>query len=75
MTQIKSVAPISGEDTNALPVKDIGPAIARAYASGKTAVIHVAIDPTVNSEESTRPQFASVGSAYTHSVLGSPPSG
>jgi thiamine pyrophosphate-dependent acetolactate synthase large subunit-like protein len=31
--------------------KDIGPAIQRAYASGKTAVIHVAIDPKVNSEE------------------------
>jgi thiamine pyrophosphate-dependent acetolactate synthase large subunit-like protein len=31
--------------------ENIGPAIARAYASGKTAVIHVAIDPNVNSEE------------------------
>jgi len=31
--------------------ENIGPAIARAYASGKTAVIHVAIDPAVNSEE------------------------
>ena len=31
--------------------KDIGPAIERAYASGKTAVIHVEIDPVVNSEE------------------------
>ncbi len=31
--------------------EQIGPAIARGYASGKTAVIHVAIDPTVNSEE------------------------
>lgn len=31
--------------------EDIGPAIARAYASGKTAVIHVAIDPKANSEE------------------------
>ncbi len=30
---------------------DIAPAIKRAYASGKTAVIHVAIDPKVNSEE------------------------
>jgi lactoylglutathione lyase len=28
MAQIKSMAPISGEDTNALPVKDIGPAVA-----------------------------------------------
>ena len=31
--------------------EDIGPAIERAYASGKTAVIHVTIDPEVNSEE------------------------
>jgi acetolactate synthase I/II/III large subunit len=31
--------------------ENIGPAIARAYASGRTAVIHVAIDPNVNSEE------------------------
>jgi acetolactate synthase-1/2/3 large subunit len=31
--------------------QDIGPAIARAYASGKPGVIHVAIDPKVNSEE------------------------
>lgn len=31
--------------------EDIGPAIERAYASGKTAVIHVAIDPKANSEE------------------------
>ena len=31
--------------------EEIGPAIERAYASGKTAVIHVAIDPKVNSEE------------------------
>jgi acetolactate synthase I/II/III large subunit len=30
---------------------DIGPAIKRAYASGRAAVIHVEIDPTVNSEE------------------------
>ena len=31
--------------------EDIGPAIKRAYASGKTAVIHVPIDPMANSEE------------------------
>src|SRR5579862_1319717 len=31
--------------------EDIGPAINRAYASGKAAVIHVPIDPVVNSEE------------------------
>src|SRR5690349_4928401 len=28
MAQLKSVVPISEEDTNALPVKDIGPAVA-----------------------------------------------
>jgi len=27
MAKLKSVGPISGEDTNALPVKDIGPAV------------------------------------------------
>jgi len=31
--------------------EDIGPAIQRAYACGRTAVIHVAIDPKANSEE------------------------
>ena len=30
---------------------EIGPAIARAYASGKVGVVHVAIDPKANSEE------------------------
>ena len=30
---------------------EIGPAIARAWASGKVGVIHVPIDPKVNSEE------------------------
>ena len=30
---------------------DRGPAIERAYASGKTAVVHVCIDPKANSEE------------------------
>jgi acetolactate synthase I/II/III large subunit len=30
---------------------EIGPAIERAYASGKTAVVHVCIDPKANSEE------------------------
>ena len=30
---------------------DIGPAIERAYASGKTGVVHVCIDPKANSEE------------------------
>jgi thiamine pyrophosphate-dependent acetolactate synthase large subunit-like protein len=31
--------------------EDIGPAIKRAYASGRTAVVHVCIDPKSNSEE------------------------
>jgi thiamine pyrophosphate-dependent acetolactate synthase large subunit-like protein len=31
--------------------EEIGPAIERAYASGKVGVIHVPIDPKVNSEE------------------------
>jgi acetolactate synthase-1/2/3 large subunit len=31
--------------------EDIAPAIKRAYASGKTAVLHVPIDPIANSEE------------------------
>lgn len=31
--------------------EDIAPAIKRAYASGRTAVIHVAVDPVANSEE------------------------
>lgn len=30
---------------------EIGPAIKRAYASGRTAVVHVRIDPEANSEE------------------------
>jgi thiamine pyrophosphate-dependent acetolactate synthase large subunit-like protein len=30
---------------------EISPAIERAYASGKTSVVHVCIDPTANSEE------------------------
>jgi acetolactate synthase I/II/III large subunit len=31
--------------------EDIGPAIERAYASGRPAVVHVCIDPKANSEE------------------------
>ncbi|MEZ0342127.1 thiamine pyrophosphate-binding protein [Mycobacterium sp. pV006] len=31
--------------------EEIGPAIRRAFASGKTAVVHVCIDPKANSEE------------------------
>ena len=30
---------------------EMGPAIERAYASGKTAVVHVCVDPKANSEE------------------------
>ena len=30
---------------------EMGPAIERAFASGKTAVVHVCIDPKANSEE------------------------
>jgi acetolactate synthase I/II/III large subunit len=42
--------------------EQIGPAIERAYASGKTAVIHVAIDPKVNSEE--MPNYAEFRTWY-----------
>jgi thiamine pyrophosphate-dependent acetolactate synthase large subunit-like protein len=42
--------------------EDIGPAIARAYASGKVAVIHVAIDPKANSEE--MPKYAEFRTWY-----------
>ena len=35
----------------ATPAAVIGPAIKRAYASGKPGVIHIPIDPKVNSEE------------------------
>ena len=31
--------------------EEIGPAIKHAYASGRTAVVHVCIDPKANSEE------------------------
>ena len=34
--------------------EEIGPAIARAYASGKVGVVHVCIDPKANSEEMPR---------------------
>ena len=46
--------------------KDIGPAIARAYASGKTAVVHVAIDPKVNSEE--MPNYAEFRTWYAEGM-------
>lgn len=42
--------------------EDIGPAIARAYASGKVSVIHVPIDPKVNSEE--MPSYAEFRTWY-----------
>jgi len=43
--------------------QDIGPAIARAYASGKPGVIHVPIDPKVNSEE--MPNYQEFSSWYS----------
>jgi thiamine pyrophosphate-dependent acetolactate synthase large subunit-like protein len=42
--------------------EDIGPAIARAFASGKPGVIHVPIDPKVNSEE--MPNYAEFRTWY-----------
>lgn len=41
---------------------DIGPAIERAYASGKVGVVHVAIDPKANSEE--MPKYAEFRTWY-----------
>jgi acetolactate synthase I/II/III large subunit len=42
--------------------EDIGPAIKRAYASGRTAVVHVEIDPKANSEE--MPNYAEFRTWY-----------
>ncbi|HZE16527.1 MAG TPA: hypothetical protein VE197_12895 [Mycobacterium sp.] len=42
--------------------EDIGPAIERSYASGKVGVIHVPIDPKVNSEE--MPSYAEFRTWY-----------
>ena len=42
--------------------EEIGPAIERAYASGKVGVIHVAIDPKANSEE--MPKYAEFRTWY-----------
>jgi len=42
--------------------EDIAPAIKRAYASGKTGVIHVAVDPKANSEE--MPSYAEFRTWY-----------
>ncbi len=42
--------------------EDLGPAIARAYASGKPTVIHVPIDPKANAED--KPQYAEFRTWY-----------
>ncbi len=42
--------------------EDIGPAIQRAYASGKVGVVHVVIDPKANSEE--MPKYAEFRTWY-----------
>jgi thiamine pyrophosphate-dependent acetolactate synthase large subunit-like protein len=42
--------------------EDIGPAVARAFASGKPGVIHVPIDPKANSEE--MPNYAEFRTWY-----------
>ncbi|MCV7402755.1 thiamine pyrophosphate-binding protein [Mycobacterium fragae] len=42
--------------------EEIGPAIKRAYASGRTAVVHVCIDPKANSEE--MPNYAEFRTWY-----------
>jgi len=42
--------------------QDIGPAIQRAYASGKVGVVHVDIDPKANSEE--MPKYAEFRTWY-----------
>jgi thiamine pyrophosphate-dependent acetolactate synthase large subunit-like protein len=42
--------------------QDIGPAIERAYASGKVGVVHVVIDPKANSEE--MPKYAEFRTWY-----------
>src|SRR4029079_9609205 len=41
---------------------EIGPAIERSFASGKTAVVHVCIDPKANSEE--MPKYDEVRTWY-----------
>ena len=41
---------------------DIGPAIARAYANGGPAVIHVTIDPKANAED--KPQYSEFKTWY-----------
>jgi acetolactate synthase I/II/III large subunit len=42
--------------------EEIGPAIKRAYASGRTSVVHVCIDPKANSEE--MPNYAEFRTWY-----------
>ncbi|TDD91787.1 thiamine pyrophosphate-binding protein [Actinomadura darangshiensis] len=46
--------------------EDIAPAIKRAYASGKTAVVHVAVDPKANSEE--MPSYAEFRTWYAEGM-------
>ncbi|WP_433249903.1 thiamine pyrophosphate-binding protein [Actinomadura nitritigenes] len=45
---------------------DIAPAIKRAYASGKPAVVHVAVDPKANSEE--MPSYAEFRTWYAEGM-------
>ncbi|MGI5329556.1 thiamine pyrophosphate-binding protein [Actinomadura nitritigenes] len=46
--------------------EDIAPAIKRAYASGKPAVVHVAVDPKANSEE--MPSYAEFRTWYAEGM-------
>ena len=46
--------------------EDIAPAIKRAFASGKTAVVHVAVDPKANSEE--MPSYAEFRTWYAEGM-------
>jgi thiamine pyrophosphate-dependent acetolactate synthase large subunit-like protein len=46
--------------------EDIAPAIKRAYASGRTGVIHVAVDPKANSEE--MPSYAEFRTWYAEGM-------
>jgi thiamine pyrophosphate-dependent acetolactate synthase large subunit-like protein len=45
---------------------DIAPAVKRAYASGKPAVVHVAVDPEANSEE--MPSYAEFRTWYAEGM-------
>ncbi|RSN71282.1 thiamine pyrophosphate-binding protein [Actinomadura sp. WAC 06369] len=46
--------------------EDIAPAIKRAFASGRTAVVHVAVDPKANSEE--MPSYAEFRTWYAEGM-------